>query len=83
MVNAYNALKDIKDYVSMGSEEEGNKLHPTYFIPQKEDMRALANQTNQILGAVSYTSALTQGVVKMLRANKAFDKLTAKEFKDY
>jgi hypothetical protein len=92
-VNKSNAFHDKYVHIShgtgfgMGSEEEGNKLHRIYFIPQRENMRALANQTNEMLRIASYIPGLAKesakGVVKMLRANKAFDKLTAKEFKDY
>ncbi len=54
-VNLINSIADIKDYITMGSEEVGNKLQRTYFTPKYVDMRKSTDNANLIEINEKYT----------------------------
>ena len=70
------------DSIGMGSQRDGNILHRDYFIPQKENMQNLNEETMKMLSTPTYSPYGNAGVA-LSRMNKNFAKLKAEKFEDY
>ena len=69
--------------IGMGSQDDGSILHRDYFIPQKENMHNLNEETINMLSTPSYSPYGGNAGLALSRMNKSFAKLKAEKFEDY
>ncbi len=69
--------------IGMSPQDDGSILHRDYFIPQKENMQNLNDETINILSTPSYSPYGGNAGVALSRMNKSFAKLKAEKFEDY